>query len=110
MAAQKESEQNRVRFVRFLRMGECRFAVLEDQIASIADWRKPVPLPHAPPAVRGVVLIQGRVLTVLDPAPLLGSTDSSAQSSPTHIVVLKGDEQISLAVEEAEDPIDVRVG
>ena len=105
-----ESEPSReesTRKVLILRAASLRLGVFEDEIATIAEWRKPTPLPQAPAAVLGVVSIQGRMLTVLDPWFLLGETNSIDGYSPTHIVALHGDEQLALAIECAEETIEV---
>lgn len=75
--------------------GTLKFAILESDIATIVEWRSPAPLPHAPSPVLGVVSIQGRMLTVLDPVVLLGHSPNG--SSAGFIVALRGDEQLALA-------------
>lgn len=75
--------------------GSLKFAIFDDAIATVTEWRPPTPLPHAPAAVLGVVSIQGRILTVLDPASLLGWENGSAPGG--FIVALRGDEQLALA-------------
>jgi purine-binding chemotaxis protein CheW len=90
-----------------LRFASLRLGVFEDEIATVAEWRKPTPLPRAPAAILGVVSIQGRMLTVMDPWVLLGETKSIDGYSPTHIVALHGDEQLALAIECAEETMEV---
>jgi purine-binding chemotaxis protein CheW len=87
-----------------VRAGSFRLGIFTDEIATLADWREPTPLPHAPPAVRGVVSIQGRMLTVLDPEILFGAT---SEFSPAQIIALRGDEQLALAIEGTEGVVDV---
>ena len=82
------------------RRGNARFALLIDEIATIAEWRKPTPLPQAPPAVLGVVSVAGRMLTVLDPAVLLEEQSDGTNSETNFIVALRGDEQLALLVDE----------
>lgn len=77
--------------------GANQFAVFTDEVMTIADWRKPAALPHAPPAVLGVVSIQGRMLTVLDLSQLLAQPQRS--KLPSHILALRGDEQLALAID-----------
>lgn len=77
--------------------GANQFAVFTDEVMTIADWRKPAALPHAPPAVLGVVSIQGRMLTVLDLSQLLAQPRRS--KLPSHILALRGDEQLALAID-----------
>ena len=83
------------------------FGIFEEEIATIADWRPPAPLPHAPSAVLGVVSIQGRILTVLDPAQVLDETSDQNGLSWKSIVGLRGDEQLALAVEDVGDIVEM---
>lgn len=93
--------------MRLFRRGSFDFAVLESEIATVADWRDPAPLPRAPESVMGVVGIQGRMLTVIDVATLPGSESSFTAGSPKQIVALRGDEQLALAVDSAGGTVDV---
>ena len=93
--------------LRTFRAGTQRFGILEEEIATVAEWRPPAPLPHAPSAVLGVVSVQGRMLTVLDPAQLLDETSRQNGISWNSIVVLQGDEQLALAVEQELGTIEM---
>lgn len=106
--ADSASDENRP-LLQIFRRGNARFALLTDEIAAIAEWRRPTPLPQAPPAVLGVVSVQGRMLTVLDPAILL---DEPADGSSTTnlIVALRGDEQLALLVDEKGETLPAEVG
>ena len=89
------------RELQLLRSGATEFAIFTDDIATIAEWREPTPLPKAPKAVLGVVSVQGRMLTVFDLAAMSNTAAGPADGSsalPTHIVALRGDEQLALAV------------
>jgi chemotaxis signal transduction protein len=77
--------------------------VFTDEVLTIAEWREPAPLPHAPAAVLGVVSIQGRMLTVLDLSQLLEQPPRSKNSS--HILALRGDDQLALAIDKPSDTI-----
>ena len=76
-----------------------------DEVMTIADWREPAVLPHAPTAVLGVVSIQGRMLTVLDLSQLLEHPQAS--HGPSHILALRGDEQLALAIDGPGELTDV---
>jgi chemotaxis signal transduction protein len=94
--------------LRTFRAGTQRFGILEEEIATIAEWRSPAPLPHAPSSVLGVVSIEGRMLTVLDPAQLLDETPlQNGLSAWNSIVALRGDEQLALAVEQELGAIEM---
>ncbi|MFN2498182.1 MAG: chemotaxis protein CheW [Pyrinomonadaceae bacterium] len=84
--------------------GANQFAVFTDEVMTIAAWREPAALPHAPAAVLGVVSIHGRMLTVLDPSQLLEQPRRS--QCPSHILALRGDEQLALAIDGQGEIID----
>jgi len=88
------NSEETARKVQLFSAGSFHFGVFENEVATIADWREPTPLPHAPESVLGVVSIQGRMLTVMDVAILSGS---EGQSAYRHIIALRGDEQLALA-------------
>ena len=79
--------------------GGVKFAIPIEEIAAVADWRRPTALPQAPPAVLGVIAIQGRMLTVLDPLIFLGASGAETDLNRL-IVALRGDEQLALLVGE----------
>lgn len=69
----------------------------------------PAPLPGAPRAVRGVIVVRGRVYTLIDLAFLLDerrddSDGASENASPARMFVmpLRGGEQLAIAVERIE--------
>jgi chemotaxis signal transduction protein len=86
--------------------GPLLLGIFDDEIATIAEWRRPTPLPQSPPAVLGVVSIEGRMLTVLDPLSLFGKTNGHL-AAPAFLVALRGDEQIALAINSAGETIDL---
>lgn len=100
--------QQSIREFRVFRRGGAKFAVTADEILTVADWRRPTPLPHAPPAVLGVVSIQGRMLTVLDPLALLGLAGNE-NGNERFIVALRGDEQLGLIVDETSENLTAEI-
>jgi chemotaxis signal transduction protein len=101
------SDPERELKLQFLQLGSNQFAIFEEAIATIADWREPTPLPHAPPAVLGVVSIQGRMLTVLDLGALLSESESRGTTPRGKIIALRGDEQLALAVEQTGESFEL---
>ncbi|MCM3903174.1 MAG: chemotaxis protein CheW [Pyrinomonadaceae bacterium] len=95
------------RKLQLLSVGSLVLGVFEDEIATIAEWRRPTPLPQAPSAVLGVVSIQGRMLTVLDPLSLFGETTTRLGFPTGILVALRGDEQIALAIEVTGATLDL---
>src|SRR2546428_11796775 len=89
--------------------GERVFAVFADQVESTAEGKVPAPLPHAPPAVVGVVCVRGRMLTVLDPVALLTGESATWPKTLPSVIALRGEEQLGLAAESCRDTITVAV-
>jgi len=101
-----ESSEERVRKVQLFRARAFPFGVFETEIATIAEWREPTPLPHAPESVLGVVSMQGRMLTVLDLEMLAGGETDPADGPYGYILALRGDEQLALAISELGETIE----
>lgn len=90
------------RKLQLVHAGWSQFGIFADEISAIVAWQEPTPLPHAPSSVLGVVSIQGRMLTVLDLATLpVGEAASidGPRKAPGHLIALRGDEQLTLAIE-----------
>jgi chemotaxis signal transduction protein len=95
-----------VRRLQLLGAGAFQCGVYADDIAIIAGWRKPTPLPQATESVLGVVSIQGRMLTVLDLAALTDRGTASNEPAQ-HLVALRGDEQFALAIDSLGEIIEI---
>ena len=96
------------RKLQLLRAGATRFGIFTEEIAAIVAWQEPTPLPHAPKAVIGVVSIEGRMLTVLQLAALaiVGAAPSDmSNKTGAHLIALRGDEQLALAVDSVDEII-----
>ena len=99
-----------VRRLQVVRAGSRYLGIPTENISTIVVWREPTPLPDAPQSVLGVVSVQGRMLTVLDLARLTaGKADvnDAARKTAEHIVALRGDEQLALAVDEVSEVIEL---
>ena len=75
------------------------FAVLAEEVEGTADAKYVAVLPHAPPAVVGVLCLRGRMLTTLDPITLLTGKRLDWPPVIPSVVALRGDEQLALAAE-----------
>ncbi len=98
------------RKLQLLQTGASQFGIFTDEIATIVAWREPTPLPRAPKSVLGVVSIEGRMLTVLDLAMLAGgeaASNNAARDIPAHLIALRGDEQLALAVDAVGETIQL---
>jgi chemotaxis signal transduction protein len=140
-----------VRTLFIMRAGARLFAVHAEEVEATEANLTPTPLPSAPPAVRGVVSLRGRVRTVLDlrrlfdadqdaaasPANTRDATSAPASQSHVHqtsesqasnesqasdqtldsqvsdqnsarlFVALRGDEQLALVCDAAEEALEV---
>ena len=99
---ENEPQRGASRKLQLVQAGQSHFGIFADQISAIVDWQEPAPLPHAPSSVLGVVSIQGRMLTVLDIAKLAGAEVALTDTPDKflwHLIALRGDEQLALAVE-----------
>ncbi len=93
--------------IQAFRAGKLSIGISANLISTVAPWRRPTPLPNAPAAVLGVVSIQGRILTVLDPLRLLEEDGNRKDSTCAFIVALRGDEQLALAVESIDGEFEL---
>ena len=96
------------RKLQLLRAGVTQFGIFTEEISAIVAWQEPTPLPHAPKTVLGVVSIEGRMLTVLQLTALtvVGDAPSEASNkSGAHLIALRGDEQLALAVDAVDEII-----
>jgi chemotaxis signal transduction protein len=91
-----DSMERQPRTLQVFSAGGAQFAVFAEEVITIAEWREPAVLPHAPAAILGIVSIHGRMLTVLDLSQLLELRQRSDGLS--HILALRGDEQLALAI------------
>ncbi|HUS13166.1 MAG TPA: chemotaxis protein CheW [Pyrinomonadaceae bacterium] len=103
------------RRLQVVRAGSRYFGIPTDEISTIVVWREPTPLPYAPQSVLGVVSIEGRMLTVMDLAKLTAGqadvTHAEARVNAErggHVIALRGDEQLALAVDEVGEMIPFR--
>lgn len=105
--ALRERPPQATRKLQVVSSGPLVLGVFEDEIATIAEWRRPTPLPQAPPAVLGVVSIEARMLTVLDPVNLFGETSTRLGFLTGLLMALRGDEQLALAIEKTGETLDL---
>jgi purine-binding chemotaxis protein CheW len=101
------------RTVQLFRAGSSHFGIFTDEIATTIAWREPTPLPHAPKSVLGVVSVQGRMLTVLELTTLAAREKAASDTTLAthrHIIALRGDEQLALAVEALGETVKIADG
>ncbi len=83
------------------------FAVFEEDVEGTAESKRPARLPHAPPAVLGVVCVRGRMLTTLDPLALVSGEAANWGNDLRPVVALRGDEQLALAGDSLRETITI---
>lgn len=62
-------------------------------------------VPHAPACVRGVINLRGEVVTVIDPAVILGLPPITFRRNTRNIIVCSGGEHVGLLVDAIEDVV-----
>lgn len=90
------------RRVRVLRIGSSFVAVDDEHVLAVVGFVEPTPLPFSPATVLGIVSIEGKMFTVLE-------TDDP-QEKRAQLLALRGDEQLAIAVDESETPIEIDPG
>lgn len=88
-------------------IGDRLFAVFTDQVDATAEAKPFARLPRAPAAIVGVVCVRGRMLTVLDPAAALNRFTKEWEQPLPYVLVMRGDDQLGLAVESCRDTITI---
>ena len=106
-SCEEASAKGVVHKLQLCRAGSFHFGIFANDIAAIVAWREPTPLPHAPKSVLGVVSVQGRMLTVLDIATLTGHEAASSDAPAQHLIALRGDEQLALAIATLGETIEI---
>ena len=81
----------------------------EEDVLTVTDWTAPTPLPFAPSSVLGVVSVHGRMFTVVDLEALMDSDGTNGENHRC-ILALRGDEQLALAANKADQVLETNVG
>src|SRR6267142_815316 len=106
-SSDEASAKGVVRKLQLFRAGSFHFGIFTNDIVAILAWREPTPLPHAARSVLGVVSVHGRMLTVLDLARLTGHEAAPSDASAQHLIAIRGDEQLALAIETLGETIEI---
>jgi purine-binding chemotaxis protein CheW len=89
-------------------LGDFLMGMPIEQIEEINHQFELTPVPHAPPSVRGLINLRGRVVTVIDLRVALGMEPVEQTRKTRNIVVRSRGEQIGLAVDRIADVIRLR--
>ena len=91
-------------------VGDATFAVFAEDVEATAERSRPAKLPHAPPAVLGIVSVRGRMVTTLDPLALANGPGGDWPADLPCVIALRGDEQLALAADSLSETITVASG
>ena len=90
-----------------LEIGERPYVTEIERIREILFYRRPIPVPHAPPFLDGLMNLRGTTLPLIDLRERFG-VPADARTRPTHILVVKLDERIlGFVVDRVSDVLDV---
>jgi purine-binding chemotaxis protein CheW len=77
-----------------------------DRVQEVVRHERVTPVPMAPPGVRGLINLRGRIVTAVDLRQRLGLPDSSDDAS-MHVILRDDDGAISLLVDRVGDVVTV---
>lgn len=89
------------------RLGELLFGVDVRDVQEVLRNTDITPVPHAAPAVSGLINLRGQIATTIDLRTRLELAARGDESSPTHVVVRSGGEPISLLVDRIGEVLEV---
>jgi len=86
------------RYVCVFRLGEASLCVAIDQVQQVVEHLPVLPVPLAPPVIRGLINLRGTVVTALDGGLVFDLGENNERD--THLVVLAGGQPLSLLVDD----------
>ena len=87
------------------RLGDLLLGIDIHQVQEINRNLDITPVPHSPPAVRGVINLRGEVVTVIDLRAVLGLPAVDSSRLTRNVVVQQGGERIGLLVDSIADVV-----
>lgn len=84
-------------------IGGDEFCLPVAQVREICIWSAPTPLPHADPALQGVINLRGMVLPVIDPSVRLGLPKPGPRVRPVIIVIEEKGRQAGVIADRVMD-------
>jgi purine-binding chemotaxis protein CheW len=88
-------------------LGELYYGLDVLRVQEIVGHQQPTRVPLAPPAVRGLINLRGRIVTALDLRRRLGLAEAPAGLPPKGVVVRTDEGVVSLLVDEVGDVREV---
>jgi chemotaxis signal transduction protein len=90
-----------------LEIGERPYVTEIERIREIVFYRPPIPVPHAPAFLDGLMDLRGTTLPLIDLRERFG-VPADARTRPTHILVVRlADRLLGLVVDRVSDVLDV---
>ena len=83
------------------------FGVEVGQVLEVIRYQEMIPVPLAPPTVKGLINLRGRITTAFDLRRRLNLPERQVHQQPINIVVRTGDEPVSLLVDKIGDVLTV---
>ena len=83
------------------------FGVEVGQVLEVIRYQEMIPVPLAPPTVKGLINLRGRITTAFDLRRRLNLREREVHQYPMNIVVRIGDEPVSLLVDKIGDVLKV---
>jgi purine-binding chemotaxis protein CheW len=90
-----------------VRIGDQEFAMTVMAIREIRGWIASTPLPHAPPYIKGMINLRGRVMAIIDLAVRLGFQPHEPTAASVVVVIEMGDKVAGLLVDAVSDIFNV---
>lgn len=85
-----------------VRIGKARYGLPLEAVVAVVDSEQVSPVPGAHPAVRGVTLVRGRLVTRVHLGALAGGAAAPGGPGGTVVVVDGGGRSVALEVDDAE--------
>ncbi|MFZ5862602.1 MAG: chemotaxis protein CheW [Nitrospirota bacterium] len=90
-----------------LEIGERPYVTEIERIREIVFYREPVPVPHAPAFLDGLMDLRGTTLPLIELRERFG-VPASARTRPAHILIVRlGERLLGLVVDRVSDVLDV---
>ena len=83
------------------------YGIEVDRVVEVIRGPEFTRLPLAPPVVRGLVNLRGRIVSVIELRRCLGLEERATREAPVHIVVEHGGDAVSLLVDAVGDVMQV---
>ena len=93
----------RDQYICVFRIGGSSLCIAIEQVQQVVDRLDLLPVPLAPPVVKGLINLRGTVLTALDGGLIFGLERNPEQE--THLVVIAGGQPLSLMVDDVIEVI-----